>query len=235
MTDVHALEALGWTPGRSSEFEPYAVAGLEPGRVGIQFRGGYVLFTAAGELRADASGKLTGYTPGTEIKLVRNPNWDASTDYKPAYVDSITIKEGNDPDVASRQILEGNGMVSGDFQLPATILRLPMTYGPGDYQHRLYPYLSRMDDGRDVILLDETSAGWRSTWGYVENVTAAIALAVTDERAAGRVYNVADAGNPTLKEWVEAVNDDRRFGQWRHDVSFSPGDVMDILARHCRD
>ena len=70
----------------------------------------------------DDSGKLTGYTPGTEIKLVRNPNWDASTDYKPAYLDSITIKQGTDPDVGSRQILEGNTMVSGDFQLPATIL-----------------------------------------------------------------------------------------------------------------
>ena len=65
----------------------------------------------------DESGKLTGYTPGTEIKLVRNPNWDASTDYKPAYVDSITIKEGNDPDVASRQILEGQA--HGVRRLPA--------------------------------------------------------------------------------------------------------------------
>ena len=70
----------------------------------------------------DESGKLTGYTPGVEIKLVRNPNWDAATDYKPAYLDSITIKEGNEPDVASRQILEGNALVSGDFQLPAAIL-----------------------------------------------------------------------------------------------------------------
>jgi peptide/nickel transport system substrate-binding protein len=70
----------------------------------------------------DESGKLTGYTAGTEIKLVRNPNWDASTDYKPAYLDSITIKEGNDPDVASREILDGTAQVSGDFQLPAAIL-----------------------------------------------------------------------------------------------------------------
>ncbi len=70
----------------------------------------------------DESGKLTGYTPGVEIKLVRNPNWDAATDYKPAYLDSITIKEGSEPDVASRQILEGNALVSGDFQLPAAIL-----------------------------------------------------------------------------------------------------------------
>ena len=71
----------------------------------------------------DESGKVTGYRPGVEIKLVRNPNWDESTDYKPAYLDSITVKEGNDPDVASRQILEGNSQVSGDFQLPAAILR----------------------------------------------------------------------------------------------------------------
>ncbi|MFN8188651.1 MAG: ribosome small subunit-dependent GTPase A [Gaiellales bacterium] len=58
MTHVQTLEALGWTPGRSSEFEPYAATGLAPGRVGIQYRGGYVLFTDSGELRADASGKL---------------------------------------------------------------------------------------------------------------------------------------------------------------------------------
>jgi nucleoside-diphosphate-sugar epimerase len=89
--------------------------------------------------------------------------------------------------------------------LPATALRLPMTYGPGDYQHRLYPYLTRMDDGRKTILLDEASAGWRSTWGYVENVAAAIVLATTDPRAAGRTYNIADSGDPTLKEWVEAI------------------------------
>ncbi len=70
----------------------------------------------------DESGKLTGYTPGSEIRLVRNPNWDASTDFKPAYLDSITIREGSEPPVASRQILEGEAMVSGDFQLPASIM-----------------------------------------------------------------------------------------------------------------
>jgi len=68
------------------------------------------------------SGKLTGYTPGSEIRLVRNPNWDASTDYKPAYLDSITFKEGSKPEVASRQIIDGSRQVSGDFQLPAQVL-----------------------------------------------------------------------------------------------------------------
>jgi peptide/nickel transport system substrate-binding protein len=81
------------------------------------------VFTGPYMIENDDSGKLTGYTPGNVIKLVRNPNWDASTDYKPGNLDSITIKEGNDAQVASRQILEGNAMVSGDFQLPGQILQ----------------------------------------------------------------------------------------------------------------
>jgi peptide/nickel transport system substrate-binding protein len=84
--------------------------------------GQHSVFTGPYMIENDESGKLTGYTPGSVIKLIRNPNWDESTDYKPAYVDSITIKEGNDAQVASRQILEGESMVSGDFQLPGQIL-----------------------------------------------------------------------------------------------------------------
>src|SRR5688572_15005858 len=39
-------------------------------------------------------------------------------------------------------------VVLGDATLPATLLRYPMVYGPGDPQHRL---LKRMDDGRPGI------------------------------------------------------------------------------------
>ena len=53
---------------------------------------------------------------------MRNPNWDKSTDYKPAYLDSITITEGSDAEVASRQILAGQSMISGDFQIPAATM-----------------------------------------------------------------------------------------------------------------
>jgi len=76
-------------------------------------------------VKNDSSGKLTGYKPGSEIQLVRNPNWDASTDYKPAYLNSITVKEGVDPDVGARQIVSGSHMISGDFQLtPSTLQRV---------------------------------------------------------------------------------------------------------------
>jgi peptide/nickel transport system substrate-binding protein len=72
----------------------------------------------------DASGTLTGYTPSSRIELVRNPNWKRSTDFRPAYVDKIVERLGNaDPGVASRQILEGDSMVNGNFNAPADVLQ----------------------------------------------------------------------------------------------------------------
>ena len=90
--------------------------------------GQHQAFTGPYMIKNDSSGKLTGYSPGNQIQLVRNPNWDASTDYKPAYLNSITIKEGVDPDVGARQIVSGSHLVSGDFQLtPATLQRVNRT------------------------------------------------------------------------------------------------------------
>lgn len=92
--------------------------------------------------------------------------------------------------------------VLGDPSLPGTILRLAMVHGPGDRQHRLFKYLKRMQDGREAILLNTAGARWRGTRGYVENIAGAIALAVTDERAAGRVYNVGEVEAFSEAEWV---------------------------------
>ncbi len=36
-----------------------------------------------------------------------------------------------------------------------------------------------------------------------------------------------------LSEWVNAVNGHGGFGHWSWDVSLNPGDIKDILARHC--
>lgn len=96
-------------------------------------------------------------------------------------------------------------VLMNDRQLPGTILRLPMVYGPHDQQHRLFSYIKRMDDNRPAILLDEQLAAWRNTRGYVENVAAAITLAVIDERAMGRVYNVAEQHDLAEAEWVRQI------------------------------
>ncbi len=96
-------------------------------------------------------------------------------------------------------------VVMGDRDTAGTVLRLPAVYGPGDYQHRLFDYVKRMDDGRPAILLGEGMANWRWTHGYVEDVASAIALAVTDERAADRVYNVGEAEPLPWAEWVREI------------------------------
>ncbi len=92
-----------------------------------------------------------------------------------------------------------------DPQMSATILRLPMVYGPGDPLHRLFPLIKRMDDGRQKILFAEDMAAWRGPRGCVENVAAAIALAVANERAAGRIYNVAEEPAFSEMEWARKV------------------------------
>jgi len=107
----------------------------------------------------------------------------------------------------------------GDPSLPATVLRLPMVHGPGDLHRRLSPYLKRMDDRRPAILLDEGLARWKCPRGYVDNVAAAIALAVVDDRAMGQVYNVAERVAFTEAEWVH------RLGEvvgWRGNVLTVP-------------
>jgi peptide/nickel transport system substrate-binding protein len=68
----------------------------------------------------DASGKITGYQPGRRITLVRNPNWNKSTDWRPAYLDKIIVNEGNDPNTGNRKILAGQSMVANPTDLAPT-------------------------------------------------------------------------------------------------------------------
>jgi len=79
----------------------------------------HVVFSGPYMVKNDASGKLTGRSPGKKIEIVRNPNWDKSTDFRPAYLDSITIDEGNsDLTVAARRTLNGSGLACCDAGQP---------------------------------------------------------------------------------------------------------------------
>lgn len=78
--------------------------------------------------------------------------------------------------------------VAADSRLPATILRLPKVYGPDDNQEL------------NTVYGFKHHPQWRFVHGYVENVGAAIALAVMDQRASGRIYNVGEAFTPTISE-----------------------------------
>ena len=113
-------------------------------------------------------------------------------------------------------------VVMGDPELPGTVLRLPAVYGPGDNRHRLFEYVKRMDDGRDV-LVGESVASWRWTHGYVESVAGAVVLAVEDENTEPRVYNVGEAAPPTWAEWVREIG---RAAGWDGEVVIVPDDRL---------
>jgi peptide/nickel transport system substrate-binding protein len=85
--------------------------------------GMHEVFTGPYMIANDAAGNLTGYQPNHEIRLVRNPKWNPATDFRPAYLNEIDIKEGySDPTVATREIVDGQSMISGNFQAPAAAL-----------------------------------------------------------------------------------------------------------------
>ncbi len=109
--------------------------------------------------------------------------------------------------------------VMSESHLPGTVLRLPFVYGPRDQLHRLFPILKRVDDGRKTILLEEVMAAFRGPRGYVDNVAAAIALAATDERASGRIYNVVEQPCHSEFEWTEIV---ARAAGFRGDIRVVP-------------
>lgn len=117
-------------------------------------------------------------------------------------------------------------VVMNDSKLPGTVLRLAKVYGFGDNQHRAFEYVKRMDDGRPAILLEERKAQWRWTRGYTENVAAAIVLAVTNEQAVNRIYNVGEADALTETEWVRSIG---RAAGWDGEVVAAP---RDILPKH---
>lgn len=72
----------------------------------------------------NAEGKAIGYKAGRRIHLVRNPNWDKSKDFRPAYLDEIDMPQGNDDTtVAARRIMSGESMISGDWNADPPILR----------------------------------------------------------------------------------------------------------------
>ncbi len=167
-----------------------------------------------------AYGRVKGSEPGPPDAV---PLAEDAPLRVPLYPDAADVPEARDYDniLVERAVMD-------DPALPATILRLPAVYGPHDYQHRLFYYLRRMDNHRPAILLDEGMARWRWTRGYVENVASAIAHAVVDERAAGRVYNVGEPDALPEATWVRAIG---RAASWTGEVVVLTRDQLPLALR----
>ena len=116
---------------------------------------------------------------------------------------------------------------ASDPTLPATILRLPCVYGPGDRHHRVGQVLARLERGGPYVL-GRVQASWRWTRGHVENVAEAIALAVVEPRASGRVYNVGEEPALPEREWVRSIA--KAAGLEADILEVEPGELPAELA-----
>ncbi len=116
----------------------------------------------------------------------------------------------------------------GQDRIPVRVLRFPMVYGPGDYQHRMFEYLKRMDDGRPAVVLGASEAAWRSTRGYVEDVASAVALAARAPGFAHAVYNAGEREALGLGDWVAAVG---KAAGWQGRVVTAPDELMPEARR----
>jgi peptide/nickel transport system substrate-binding protein len=82
-----------------------------------------------------------GYQTGKSATLVRNPNWNPKTDYRPAYLDQININIGGDATVIGQQVLKGSDTLQLDTPAQA-IVKLAyqqypsqITFTPGSGDH----------------------------------------------------------------------------------------------------
>ena len=82
-----------------------------------------------------------GYQTGKSLTLVRNPNWKASSDPAPAYLNGININIGGDATVIGEQVLKGSNSVQLDTPTQSNVKLAyesypsQITFTPGSGMH----------------------------------------------------------------------------------------------------
>jgi nucleoside-diphosphate-sugar epimerase len=113
--------------------------------------------------------------------------------------------------------------------IAGTVLRLPVVYGPNDEQHRFFNFLKRMDDLRPYILLEEGFANFKWSHGYVEDIAQAVTLAVVNNTASGKVYNVGHQNTLSMSEWVSEIG---KSSGWTGEIIKVPSEYLPEHLRY---
>ncbi len=82
----------------------------------------HVVFTGPYMIKNDAQGNLTGL--GDDITIVRNPNWDPATDFRPAHVDKIRFTFNENLDRIVDRTLRGSRTLCCDSSPSELVQRL---------------------------------------------------------------------------------------------------------------
>lgn len=150
--------------------------------------------------------KLYVYREHTPSVIPQRPPW--MDDYEKILVERVAMQD---------RILAGS------------VVRFPMVHGERDEQRRFYWLWKRMDDRRRFILISEKEAAFRSSRTHVDNAAHAVALVSTDERAAGRVYNVGEPDALPTADWAQLI---AKQTVWGGQLIARPSDK---LPPHLRD
>ncbi len=127
---------------------PKAFAAPLDAKKPTQYGSVYEVATGPYMLKANSQGKFLGigYQPGESATLVRNPNWNPRTDFRPAYLNQIDIHIGTDPNVIGREVLTGSDEVQNDT-VAAPIVELA-------YEHYYNQLVAVPGAGVDYISLN---------------------------------------------------------------------------------
>ena len=103
----------------------------------------YLVATGPYMIKANSAGLFSGvgYQTGKSLTLVRNQNWKASTDFRPAYLNQINVNIGGDATVIGEQVLKGSAAVQLDTPAQSIVKlayesypsQITFTAGSGDH------------------------------------------------------------------------------------------------------
>ena len=144
--------------------------------------------------------KLYVYRENAPVSIAQRPAW--LDDYDKILVERVALE---------------------DRKLAGSVVRFPMVHGERDGQRRFYAIWKRISDGRRAILLSNGFAGFRSSRTHVDNAAHAVALVATDDRAAGRVYNVGEPDALAFGEWATLIG---KQMSWGGQLVIRPSDEM---------
>jgi peptide/nickel transport system substrate-binding protein len=156
---------------------------------------------------------IQSYNAGRSITLVRNPNWDATTDFRPAYADKIVWKAGADANVAARQTLDSPDLLMMDGP-PAPVLktayqskRKQLSVAPlGDYYATLNtqtPPFNNVNLRRAAVAAADRSAYLLARGGKLVGQVATHFLGPTDA-----AFNAAGGANGFGFDFLKNPNGD---------------------------
>jgi len=91
-----------------------------------------------------------------------------------------------------------------DRRFEATVLRLPMIFGPDDKQHR-FGWVIKNARAGGTLAIDRRAARGLNSYGYIEDMAEALVLGALHPAAAGRIYNAAQPQARTAREWAEML------------------------------